>query len=598
MASHIPFTEATEPDGSHQFGLDLSIDNLLFVGNDSTMAVPFEATDSTGVQSSDLSTSNEHALDTQIITPDCTGIDWQAAFEQAKAGSSLDEASYSLRDHALSVPPQSTRTAIDDFFMQNGAHRPPVPCSHCRRRRLQCLILQTTAANPNPTKACSSCVALFRECSLSGSEKRVPSAFETSMPVIGHLHGVSELGGAEAESLEGPAFRTTSVSLSSKRTNTRSVRKTRALRNWFSNHLDHPYPSEEQKLALARDSGLSKSQVVNWFANTRRRHRVAAHTHSQAGQASRVFLQGSPMPRGLAMSPMERWRNSPPDEEGADVEAIRSALSSSQASTEAIQGAVPSYQASLENSDLSWLDELPSSASTDSMSIFYPTRSFNDASSGSASSAYSQRLATEPSVPTPRSATSSTGPGRSRSRPTSSRGKHPSFQGFQCTFCRQSYKKKYDWVRHERCLHLPGLDSWICAVPLPASQLHTVWRVGSGSPECVFCGQASPSEAHMRSHEFDACAERPVAERRFTRKDHLWQHLRKFHGCRKWEGWPRPDLGLLQQRRDAVRSRCGFCGVEMGGWEERMMHLAVHFREGLTMESWVGGSDGGLMEDV
>lgn len=74
----------------------------------------------------------------------------------------------------------------------DGAYRPPVPCSHCRKHRLQCLILRTTSANPNPITSCSSCVALFRECSLARGEKRVAAGFETYTPVLGHLHGLPE----------------------------------------------------------------------------------------------------------------------------------------------------------------------------------------------------------------------------------------------------------------------------------------------------------------------------------------------------------------------------------------------------------------------
>lgn len=73
-----------------------------------------------------------------------------------------------------------------------GAFRPPVPCSYCRKHRLQCLTIRTTAANPNPVTSCSSCVALFRECSLSRGEKRLASGFETFTPVLGHLHGLPE----------------------------------------------------------------------------------------------------------------------------------------------------------------------------------------------------------------------------------------------------------------------------------------------------------------------------------------------------------------------------------------------------------------------
>lgn len=92
-------------------------------------------------------------------------------------------------------PPDSHLTQRGYTNLQQwleGTYRPPVPCTYCRRHRLQCLTIRTTSANPNPVTSCSSCVALFRECSLSRGEKRQPSGFETLSPVMGHLHGVTE----------------------------------------------------------------------------------------------------------------------------------------------------------------------------------------------------------------------------------------------------------------------------------------------------------------------------------------------------------------------------------------------------------------------
>ncbi|TQS33357.1 hypothetical protein Golomagni_06300, partial [Golovinomyces magnicellulatus] len=225
---------------------------------------------------------------------------------------------------------QMNTAIIDDFFLKNGAYRPPVPCQQCKRQKLQCLILQTTAANPNPITSCSSCVALFRDCSLAERSKRQASSFETQGPVIGHLHGVNEedttmlprvgefdhLGGEPSTSLK-----------SAKRGGTRPLKKTRALTNWFAGHLDHPYPSEEEKVTLGDQCGMSKTQVANWFANARRRHRTSAQSMLN-NNSTKVFRQGSPMPQSILsrMSPLERWRNSPPDEDAASASAISSAL--------------------------------------------------------------------------------------------------------------------------------------------------------------------------------------------------------------------------------------------------------------------------------
>jgi len=42
-------------------------------------------------------------------------------------------------------------------------------------------------------------------------------------------------------------------------------------RQWLFNHLDSPYPSEEEKEELAQKAGLKITQVNNWFTNARRR---------------------------------------------------------------------------------------------------------------------------------------------------------------------------------------------------------------------------------------------------------------------------------------------------------------------------------------
>jgi hypothetical protein len=37
-----------------------------------------------------------------------------------------------------------------------------------------------------------------------------------------------------------------------------------------------------------------------------------------------------------------------------------------------------------------------------------------------------------------------------------------------------------------------------------------------------------------------------------------------------------------------IRSRCGFCGLAMETWEDRVHHLGDHFKSGKTMADWVG----------
>ncbi|KAI5288747.1 hypothetical protein KEM55_008994 [Ascosphaera atra] len=58
------------------------------------------------------------------------------------------------------------------------------------------------------------------------------------------------------------------------------------LRAWFSQHIDHPYPSEEDKQMLINQTGLSISQISNWFINARRRQLPALRQQARASSAA------------------------------------------------------------------------------------------------------------------------------------------------------------------------------------------------------------------------------------------------------------------------------------------------------------------------
>ncbi|KAJ5772915.1 Homeodomain [Penicillium paradoxum] len=55
------------------------------------------------------------------------------------------------------------------------------------------------------------------------------------------------------------------------------------LRAWFHEHLDHPYPSEEDKQMFMTRTGLSISQISNWFINARRRQLPALRNQMRSG---------------------------------------------------------------------------------------------------------------------------------------------------------------------------------------------------------------------------------------------------------------------------------------------------------------------------
>mmetsp|Transcript_29327 Transcript_29327/g.32579 ORF Transcript_29327/g.32579 Transcript_29327/m.32579 type:complete len:299 (-) Transcript_29327:150-1046(-) len=54
---------------------------------------------------------------------------------------------------------------------------------------------------------------------------------------------------------------------------TLSKHATSLLETWFFNHLNHPYPSEQEKADLAKSCNLTTQQINNWFGNKRIRYK-------------------------------------------------------------------------------------------------------------------------------------------------------------------------------------------------------------------------------------------------------------------------------------------------------------------------------------
>ena len=426
-------------------------------------------------------------------------------------------------------------SALDEFLVSQGGWRPAAPCDHCKRLRLQCLMLQTTQDNPNPIESCSSCVGLYRHCSLAGPAKRQASQFETPRPVIGQLHGVYEddtvqpppAGGELLPGVEVPANR-------GKRSSSKSNTGTRPLRIWFNAHLDNPFLSESEKDNLCRESGLSRTQVSNWFGNARRRQKHSEQAASAAG--GQIHRQGSPMPVSIIsqMTPFERWQNSPPEDDPANFADIESAtqLSSGSSSLCALQQLSDFDHIATNTADcaseVGWLS-LP--ASVDS--------SFNAASSCTSQQSFGAHSAS--------SKRSLDGTGLDKT--PRKRRQRSEISSFECTNCARTFTRKSDKTRHERAIHRQPNERWVCQDLISQGESPLVWKISAPAPSCAFCGHESPDQKHLLSHEFVACADRSVADRTFARKDHLRQHLYKFHKCRKWDGWD------LDERVDRLR-RC------------------------------------------
>lgn len=263
--------------------------------------------------------------------------------------------------------------------------------------------------------------------------------------------------------------------------------------------------------------------------------------------------------------PLQRWQNSPPEDEAANLSAIYNALQDTSLDLpgRGTAGERGGTQPRRRTSSTRRPRRTASETSFDSVTSASSRRSGGSIHSGASSASRSQR-------------SRSTRVAKSRARP-SQRTATDKERIFQCTFCCDTFKHKYDWVRHEKSLHL-NMEEWRCA-PHGAS----VVMEHTGRVHCAYCSALDPTPEHLETHNYHACqgtaADAPV----FRRKDHLVQHLRLVH---RLDTLPVIDDWKIEGM--PVASRCGFCNTTLSSWDERASHLAAHFRNGKTMSDWQG----------
>ncbi|KAK2764553.1 hypothetical protein FQN54_009248 [Arachnomyces sp. PD_36] len=344
------------------------------------------------------------------------------------------------------------------------------------------------------------------------------------------------------------------------------------LKRWLENHSDHPYPSNDERASLEEQTGLTSKQLSTWFANARRQRKKSLSGHGSSVRSPiQACLAVPPNPAAEnwpSMSPLDRWRHSPPEIEAVSRTAI----------TNIFAGSVASKSSSFDRGDLMPAPDdsqphvhqgpapTPSVASSESRVSSSSGSSAHSLNSNDSHGSFGRFYASE----TPRRRR------RRKIHPDRPSSK-PNRRQFQCTFCTDTFKSKHDWTRHEKTLHL-SLESWICA-PFGAT-----FRDSSNDEKCAFCDDSDPSKEHVESHRYDECRDKPPALRTFYRKDHLRQHLRLVHGVGKFI----PQMEKWKSEVTNINSRCGFCGHTFHLWSERNNHIAHHFRSGAHIKDWRG----------
>ncbi|KAJ5161414.1 hypothetical protein N7492_006806 [Penicillium capsulatum] len=291
---------------------------------------------------------------------------------------------------------------------------------------------------------------------------------------------------------------------------------------------------------------------------------VASH-NTRAGlprRRSRYFIRRSmptskpvfiPNQADEALDPMQRWQESPPEDEPASMSAIMNAINTSDK-----EGIKPRTR----NSFRRYRGSNSRASSNSGTSI------------SSHQSAASTRSTASAATPDPLVAQT-----KSHSRVNKGKRRRPADNNdqsrvFCCTFCCDKFKNRYDWVRHEKSLHL-NLEEWSCA-PHGGSPLSPL----TNRRHCAYCHCLEPSAQHLEDHNFYPCS---TGDRTFRRKDHLVQHLRLVHHLDAM-----PLIDDWKTTASVVTSRCGFCDQRLASWDDRIEHLAVHYRAGMKMNDWRG----------
>lgn len=448
-------------------------------------------------------------------------------------------------------------------------HRSEESCTFCRAMGLDCFVAQRGVFQP---LGCTCCIALYRKCSFTHDQPQ--GKFMNTLHVVGEDAPVQTgtfTGLKTLRSLNGPS------NGQQKKSGARfSKDAIKVLKTWLSDHLAHPYPTDEEKVDLKEKTGLKKTQISNWLANARRRGKARSPFQSELGTPA-IHIPRKTLPPGVNISeltPLERWKHSPPENEAASPRDILQAMAitsfaSGKENPPPENVRSNSRRTGSSNDDGSFPNVRPKrSSSGHSLNM-----SKSSISEMSFASAFSNRSSRE-------SFASGETKERRRRRHKSAVGANP-FQKvrgarpFQCTFCTDTFGTKYDWQRHEKSLHL-ALDQWICSP-------HGGIIRADGKSICTFCRHPNPDQDHLESHNYEACQEKTTQERIFYRKDHLNQHLRLMHNV-KLGAWMESWKSTITD----IKSRCGFCSATFGTWKERADHLAAHFKAGAQMKEWKG----------
>ena len=340
------------------------------------------------------------------------------------------------------------------------------------------------------------------------------------------------------------------------------------LKEWFNAHRNFPYPTCEEESSFMSSTGLTLRQIRTYFANQRARNtRGSLHldkpsremltTYPAINQSSSYSITRSDNPSAADLSSslpgvLRKFRcdkDTPkPTENSGSLPSEGPPLFPFLASRQYGSNPGNAEAVNEESSTLAFSNAL-------NLSAFHcPTVGRKGR----------KRFAPSSLLPEIQSTAEDT-------------------NSYYCTFCAKQLKGRYEWKRHE-ATHVAAIR-WTC-MPNNEAVIQN---------KCVFCQAHCPPLEHLEEHNIQACLDRPLSTRVFSRKDHLSQHAKQAHLSKQEahssssSGFNVPPSWMSEVDSSEFAPGilwCGFCRTDLSSWTERIDHISSHFQEGAKMVNW------------
>lgn len=250
-------------------------------------------------------------------------------FDLALANLDGDDFSFWALEHfeTSNLVPNSASAVPTGLQPSGSEHK---PCDACDASGFNCKRIN----EDNCKGCCTTCVALNINCSFSTGEDASNGVPGLSPPTewpsgIRHTIGDNQLDDPRSSSSPDIVNLTAGIESgndanvdppAAPKIGARFSRESvRILKAWLSVHSNRPYPNDEERMFLEKQTGLNKTQIANWLANARRRSKQKIHHPTRAASPSVRTWAGAveiPTRRGTNdaefLSPLQRWQNSPP----------------------------------------------------------------------------------------------------------------------------------------------------------------------------------------------------------------------------------------------------------------------------------------------